>query len=191
MGDSEAAVELLVGRVGRAHGIRGDVAIEVRTDEPERRFADGTEFRTRRGRLTIASTRWHGQRLLARFEGVADRTDAEQLRGVELRLTVDAGERPDDPEEFYDHQLVGLEVLDAEGALLGSVREILHLPSQDVLALDLTDGREVLVPFVTEFVPTVDLAAGRVVVAPPPGLLDPEDESPSSAGGPDIDGSGS
>lgn len=175
MGDNEAAVELLVGKIGRAHGIRGDVAIDVRTDEPERRFESGASFATRRGTLTLVSTHWHGQRLLARFRDVDDRTSAEQLRGIELRVTVAAAERPEDPEEFYDHQLIGLEVVDLQSTALGRVEEVLHLPAQDVLALRLTDEREVLVPFVNELVPHVDLAGGRVVIAPPPGLLDPDE----------------
>lgn len=175
MGESEAAIELLVGKIGRAHGIRGEVGIDVRTDEPERRLASGTSFATSRGTLTLDSTHWHGQRLLARFRGVEDRTSAEQLRGTELRITVPTDERPSDPEEFYDHQLMGLEVVDQQGTILGHVEEVLHLPAQDVLALRLTDEREVLVPFVSELVPEVDLGAGRVVISPPPGLLDPDE----------------
>jgi 16S rRNA processing protein RimM len=181
MGDREAAVELLVGRIGRAHGIRGDVVIDVRTDEPERRFGIGTVFVTESGELTLTSTHWHGQRLLARFADIADRTSAERLRGTELRVTVSAAERPDDPEEFYDHQLVGLAAVDADGATLGRVNEVLHLPAQDVLAVHLTEGRDVLVPFVSDIVPVVDLAAGRVVVHAPPGLLDPDEATAAVA----------
>lgn len=185
MGDSEAAVELLVGKIGRAHGIRGDVAIEVRTDEPERRFAPGTTFATRRGTLTLTDTRWHGQRLLGRFRELPDRTAAEQWRGTELRITVPADERPDDPEEFYDHQLVDLVVADTAGTIVGTVAEVLHLPSQDVLVVALSSGREAMVPFVGDLVPSVDLAAGSVVIDPPPGLLDPDQASvatPEAAG---------
>jgi 16S rRNA processing protein RimM len=163
-----------VGRVGRAHGIRGEVAIDVRTDEPERRFAVGTTFATARGRLTIESTRWHGVRLLARFEEIADRTQAEAMRGAELRLEVEADERPDDPEEFYDHQLVGLSARLESGEPLGPVTDVLHLPAQDVLVVD-HDGREILVPFIGDFVPTVDLEDGSVVIRPAPGLLDLEE----------------
>ena len=106
MSDVSETIELLVGKVGRAHGIRGDLFIDVRTDEPDRRFAPGTIFPTRRGPLTVASLRWHSSRLLVRFAEVPDRSVAEGLRGTELRVEVDADERPDDPEEFYDHQLV-------------------------------------------------------------------------------------
>jgi 16S rRNA processing protein RimM len=91
-------VELLVGRVGRAHGIRGDLTIDVRTDEPDRRFSPGTVFSTRRGPLTVDSMKWHSSRLLVRFAEVTDRNAAESLRGTELRVEVDPDERPEDPE---------------------------------------------------------------------------------------------
>jgi 16S rRNA processing protein RimM len=164
-----------VGRVGRAHGLRGEVVIEVRTDEPERRLAPGTTFAGPRGPLTITSTRWHGDRLLATFAETADRTQAESMRGIALRLDVPDDERPDDPEEFYDHQLVGLRARVEAGAEVGPVTDVLHLPSQDVLVLDV-DGREVLVPFVAEFVPAIDLDEGVVLLRPQPGLLDLDGE---------------
>ncbi|MGH3506883.1 MAG: ribosome maturation factor RimM, partial [Nocardioidaceae bacterium] len=110
-------------------------------------------------------------RLLVRFEGIADRTAAEQLRGLELRVDVPADESPEDPEEYYDHQLVGLRAEASDGRSLGEVTEVLHLPMQDVLVLR-HEGADRLVPFVTDFVPVVDLDAGRVVVEAVPGLLD-------------------
>jgi 16S rRNA processing protein RimM len=170
-------VELLVGRVGRAHGIRGDVVVDVRTDEPDRRFAPGTAFSTSRGELTVASSRWHGQRLLVAFAEVTGRTAAEELRGAELRITVAADLRPEDPEEFYDHHLVGLRAESEAGEPLGQVSDVLHLPAQDVLVVR-HDDRDVLVPFVADIVPSVDLDAGRVVIVEQPGLLD---ESPDDA----------
>jgi len=160
-----------VGRVGRAHGIRGDLLVHVRTDEPDRRFAPDTTFQTDRGPLTVASMRWHGQRLLVQFAHVHDRTSAERLTGVELRLDVPDDERPDDPDEYYDHQLIGLHARQESGAAIGHVTDVLHLPAQDVLVLD-ADGREVLVPFVSEVVPVVDLAGRELVVRPQPGLID-------------------
>jgi 16S rRNA processing protein RimM len=173
-------VELLVGRVGRAHGIRGDLIIDVRTDEPERRFAPGTVFDTRRGPLTVQSLRWHSSRLLVRFDEVSDRTFAESLRGTELHVEVTADERPDDPEEFYDHQLVGLAVQDEAGALLGEVTQVTHLPSQDLLVIRRTDpdGGEAMVPFVTEFVPTVEPAKGFLIVSDSVGLLSEASSAP-------------
>ena len=165
-----------MGRVGRAHGLRGEVTIEVRTDEPDRRFAPGTSFVTTRTTLTVATATWHGRRLLVTFAEAADRSAAEALRGLELRVDVPADERPDDPEEFYDHQLVGLRADDATGHRLGEVTDVLHLPAQDVLVVR-HDGRDVLVPFVTAMVPTVDLAEQRLVVIDEVGLfLDPSAE---------------
>lgn len=179
-GSTPSTVEITVGVVGRAHGLRGDVFLDVRTDEPERRFGPGTRFTTRRGQLVLESTRWHGARLLARFADTADRDAAESLRGVELTVDVPADERPEDPEEFYDHQLRGLAACTTGGQRLGRVTDVLHLPAQDTLVLDV-DGREVLVPFVAEIVTEVDLAAGRVVVAALEGLLSEAPEDGSSA----------
>ena len=176
-------VELLVGKIGRAHGIRGDLTIDVRTDEPERRFAPGTVFETRRGPLTVQSMRWHSSRLLLHFDEVPDRTAAETLRGTELRIEVPADERPADPEEFYDHQLVGLAVHDGAGAVVGEVAEVVHLPSQDLLVVRRPGpgGQDAMVPFVSEFIPTIELAAGRLVVADPAGLLSDHPDADESA----------
>jgi 16S rRNA processing protein RimM len=118
------------------------------------------------------------------FESITDRTAAEELRGTELRITVPADSRPDDPEEFYDHHLVGLRADTASGEPLGRVTEVLHLPAQDVLVVR-HDGRDVLVPFVRDIVPEIELDAGRLVVADLPGLLDDPSagpERPSAAG---------
>jgi 16S rRNA processing protein RimM len=176
-------IDLLVGKVGRAHGVRGDVIVEVRTDEPDRRFAAGTTFATSRGVLTVASSRWHGQRLLVGFAEVTGRTAAEELRGVELRITVPADMRPDDPEEFYDHHLVGMRAESSEGEALGEVSDVLHLPAQDVLVVRHNE-RDVLVPFVMDIVPVVDVDAGRVVIVDVPGLLEdaPEMAEPALPG---------
>lgn len=165
-----AGVEVRVGRIGRAHGVRGDVLVDVRTDEPERRFAVGTVFATARGRLTVERTRWQGRRLVAHFREIADRSAAETWTGTDLELSLRSDERPDDPEEYYDHQLVGLTAVTDSGRVVGPVVEVLHLPAQDVLVLD-EGGSEVLVPFVTDLVPAVDLAGGRVVVAEASGLV--------------------
>jgi 16S rRNA processing protein RimM len=174
-------VEVVVGRIGRPHGIRGEVSVEVRTDDPEGRLAPGTTLRTdpaAAGPLTIADGRVHSGRLLLSFEGYADRTAAERLRGVLLVADVDPAERPEDPDEYFDHQLVGLAVRTVGGEDVGTLHEVLHLPGQDVLAVRRPGGEEVLVPFVREIVPSVELEAGAVLVDPPPGLLGPvEDES--------------
>ena len=171
-------IDILVGKVGRAHGIRGDVTIDVRTDEPERRFAIGRRFTTPRGPLTVSASRWHGVRLLVTFEEIGDRAAAEALRGVELHIDVPADERPDDPEEFYDHQLVGMLVVTESGADVGEVVEVVHLPAQDTLVVRRPAGTgETLVPFVSELVPVVDLAARRLTVVERPGLLTDEPET--------------
>jgi 16S rRNA processing protein RimM len=172
-----STVRLVVGRIGRAHGVHGDVGVEVRTDDPDIRFVDGAVLVTEppeRGPLTVVSTRWHSGRLLVHFAGVDDRNGSEALRGTDLVVDVERSERPRDPDEFYDHHLIGLSVVTSSGAPVGVVAEVLHLPSQDVLAVTRTDGVEILIPFVAEIVPSVDLDAGRVVVVPKPGLLDPE-----------------
>jgi 16S rRNA processing protein RimM len=171
---ADDTVEIIVGRLGRPHGVKGEVSVEVRTDDPERRLAPGVVLRTdpaSAGPLTVATGRVHGGRLMLRFEGYADRSAAERLRGVLLLTDVPADERPEDPEEFYDRQLVGLAVVTVAGDPLGELGEVLHLPGQDVLAVRRPDDSEVLVPFVHEFVPEVDLDGGRIVVDPPAGLL--------------------
>lgn len=180
-------IEVLVGRIGKPHGIRGDVTIDVRTDEPERRFAPGSVFAVQPPKgsattlrsLTVASAKWHQSVLLVRFEEVPDRTAAEAARGILLHATIGVDERPEDPDEYYDHQLIGLAAYDVSGAALGEVTGLLHGGAQDLLTLRTPDGREALVPFVKALVPEVDLAAGRVVIADRPGLVTPlpdEDE---------------
>ena len=173
-------VEVVVGRIGKPHGLRGEVTVEVRTDEPERRFVAGTTLaaeppRGSASRLTslaIDSLRWHGMTLLVKFAELADRTAAEGARGTLLLAHLDAGESPEDPDEFYDHQLVGLRVEDVDGAVIGEVTGLVH-GAQDLLEVRASDGRPTLVPFVAALVPEVDLAGGRVVVADRPGLVAP------------------
>jgi 16S rRNA processing protein RimM len=178
-------VDVIVGRIGRPHGIKGEVSVEVRTDDPEGRLAPGTSVRTdpeTAGPLTIEAGRVHSGRLLLHFAGHDDRSAAERLRGVLLVSDVDPAERPEDPEEFYDHQLVGLTVRTLGGQPVGELAEVLHLPGQDVLAVRTPDGREVLVPFVAEIVPTVDLDGRVIEVDPPPGLLGDEPDGPPESG---------
>ena len=167
-------VDVLVGKIGRAHGLRGEVSVHVRTDEPERRFTPGASLRVGDRPRTVASARWHSGTLLLGLEGVTDRTAAEALRGRELWADVPADEAPADEGEYWDRQLVGLEVLDAAGAVAGTIGEVLHLPAHDVLVVR-TSGGDRLVPFVSEVVPVVDLEAGHVRVADIGGLLSDED----------------
>jgi 16S rRNA processing protein RimM len=180
-------VEVLVGRIGKPHGLRGDVTVDVRTDEPERRFAAGTRLRaeppegsaSRLRSLTVAAARWHQSVLLVRFEEVGDRTAAEAVRGTLLHAEIAADATPEDPDEFYDHQLVGLTAYDVAGARLGEVTAVLHGAAQDLLTVRTPDGREALVPFVKALVPEVDLAGSRVVIADRPGLVAPLPEEPA------------
>jgi 16S rRNA processing protein RimM len=174
-----------VGRIGRPHGIRGEVLVEVRTDDPDERFAPGKVLITEPGaspsdlaaykvpdQLTVEAVRAHQGRLIVVFEGIYDRNVAEALRGV--LLSVDSAEiaDPTDPDEFNDHQLVGLTAVTVSGETLGEVARVDHAPASDMLVLRRPEGRTALVPFVKAIVPEVDLAGGRVVVDPPEGLLD-------------------
>ena len=172
-------MEVVVGRIGRPHGIRGQVSVEVRTDDPEGWLAPGMSVRTdppAAGPLTIADGRVHSGRLLLQFAGYDDRTSAERLRGVLLLADVDPAELPEDPDEFFDHQLVGLAVRTVDGRPVGELQEVLHLPGQDVLAVRRPDGTETLVPFVAALVPRVDVEGGEIVIDPPPGLVAPADD---------------
>jgi 16S rRNA processing protein RimM len=123
--------------------------------------------------LTVRAIRWHGSRLLVRFAELRDRTAAEAARGWVLHAAVAADEAPDDPDEFYDHQLVGLAVETTTGQPVGELAAVLHGPGQDLLSVRAPDGREILVPFVAALVQIVDVPGGRVVVEDRPGLLDP------------------
>ncbi|WP_283134218.1 ribosome maturation factor RimM [Rhizohabitans arisaemae] len=167
-------MRLVIGRIGRPHGVRGEVTVEVRTDEPGRRFTPGAVISTESadvGNITIEAVRWHSGRLLLRVAGVADRDAAEELRGTVL--VVDSAELDDtgDPDEFYDHQLIGLAVVTTAGEAVGTVEAVLH-HGQDLLVVRRNAGEPVYIPFVKAIVPEVDLGAGRLVVDAPPGLLD-------------------
>jgi 16S rRNA processing protein RimM len=168
------ADDLDVGRVGPARGVHGDVFVQPSTDAPQERFAPGSVLRTdppERGPLTVAQMSLAGGKLVVRFAGVADRATAESLRGV--RLVIAASDRPalEDPDEFYDTDLVGLQARTVHGLDLGPVQEVLHTGGADYLVLQVNGSRR-LVPFVSALVPTVDVAAGFVEIDPPAGLLE-------------------
>lgn len=173
-------MELVVGRVAKAHGITGELVVDVRTDDPEARFVTGNRLRLKNFRagterqVVITAVRPHAGRLLVRLEGIADRDSAEALRGG--LFLVDSAELPpiEDPDEFYDHQLEGLTVRTVDGQDLGTVIEVLHTPGGELLSVRAESGGEVLVPFVSEIVTAVSLADGIVTVDPPEGLLDLE-----------------
>jgi 16S rRNA processing protein RimM len=169
-------MQLVVGRVGRPHGIRGGVTIDVHTDDPDIRFAAGAVLTTdpvAAGPLTVEAVRWHSGRLLVEFAGIADRTQAESLRGIWLTMDSAQVTSPADPDEFYDHELVGLAVVTTSGDPVGVVTDVRH-HGQDLLVIQPTEPRRdgLLVPFVAAIVPEIDVAAGRLVIDPPPGLFD-------------------
>lgn len=172
-------MDLVVGRVVKAHGIGGEVVVEVRTDDPFERFAPGTALRARARDKTerdyvVDSMREHGGRLLVRLDGVASRDAADALRGS--LFVVDTADLPpiDDPDEFYDHQLEGLRVRTLAGVEVGTVAEVLHTPAGEILSVRPAagEGPEVLVPFVSAIVTAVSLEDGLVEIDPPDGLLD-------------------
>jgi 16S rRNA processing protein RimM len=234
-------MQLVVGRITRPHGVRGEVSVEVRTDEPDRRFAVGHVLATdpvAAGPLTVESIRWHSGRLLIQFAGVTDRNQADELRGTWLTLDSAEAGPSDDPDEFHDAELIGLAVITTSGEPVGRVTDVRHF-GQDLLVIEpgpagsspgaqtrsaraepapaepapaepapadpapaqsapagpvpggpLTAGgparraagRELLVPFVAAIVPEVDVAAGRLVIDPPPGLLELSAGEPGPAG---------
>lgn len=168
-------MQLVVGRIIRPHGVRGELVVDIRTDEPDLRFVVGSVLETdpaAAGPLTIDAVRPHQGRLLVTFEGVADRSGADQFRGVLLCVDSANVTPPADPDEFHDYQLVGLQAQTPAGEPIGEVVRIDHAPASDLLVIRLTDGRTGLVPFVTAMVPEVDLAGRRVVLTPPDGIFD-------------------
>ncbi|MEV8360543.1 ribosome maturation factor RimM [Streptomyces niveus] len=184
-------MQLVVARIGRAHGIKGEVTVEVRTDEPELRLGPGAVLATEpasTGPLTVETGRVHSGRLLLRFAGVGDRTGAEALRNTLLIAEVDPQDMPEDPDEYYDHQLMDLDVVLTDGTEVGRITEITHLPSQDLFIVERPDGTEVMIPFVEEIVTEIDLVEQRAVIDPPPGLID--DNAVVAAGSDDDEGAG-
>lgn len=170
-----SATEVIVGICGRAHGVRGEVSVEPRTDEPERRFARGSVLRTDDGRrLTVGQARAAGARWVVGFAEVTDRTAAEALAGVALLADVDADAVPEDPDEFYDRHLIGLEVRRADGAAAGTIVEVQHPGAQDLLVVATPAGQR-LVPFVKQVVVELDVAGGYCRLADIGGLLDDEE----------------
>ena len=171
-------MELVVGRVAKAHGITGELVIDVRTDDPEERFAPGNRLHLKPSRggagqdVVIETARPHGGRLLVRLPGVSDRNAADALRGH--LFVVDTANLPEieDPDEFYDHQLEGLAVRTVDGHEVGTVTEVLHTAGGELLAVRSSEGAELLVPFVGAIVTSVSLADGVVEIDPPDGLLD-------------------
>lgn len=171
-------MDLVVGRIVKAHGVTGEVVVDVRTDDPDLRFAPGTTLRGRvkggpERRYVVESAREHSGRLLVRLDGVADRDGADALRGT--LFLVDSSDLPpiEDPDEFYDHQLEGLQVRTTAGEQVGTVAEVLHTAAGELLSVR-TGEREILVPFVGAIVTSVSLADQVIEIDPPEGLLELE-----------------
>ena len=192
MADERAAKpQLRVGRLLKAHGLKGALKVELYTDDPDRRFVPGASFTLQ----VPADSKWHGTTVTVRefrwmnnhpvvfLEGIDDRTEAESLVRAILWIDQDAAESEPEDDAWYDHQLAGLDVV-RDGAVIGKVSRIDHLPSQDLLIVR-HNGEEVMVPFVSEIVPEVDLAGGRVVVTPPAGLFEELPDEPVAAPAPD------
>jgi 16S rRNA processing protein RimM len=159
-------MRLLVGRIGRAHGILGEATIEVRTDEPDRRFAIGAAVQTdSHGDLKVVSGRVHNGILLLGFEGITDRNSIEKLRNTLLYADVDINESNDD-DEYHVMQLIGCVAVLESGEAFGEITDVVNLPGQDLLAIKTAQGEQ-LIPFVHQLVPTVDIANKKVVVIPP------------------------
>jgi 16S rRNA processing protein RimM len=170
-------LELTVGRVVKAHGVTGEVVVEVRTDDPDIRFAPGAVLRAkgsddRQRDYVVEAARAHGGRLLVRLAGVADRDAADALRGS--LFVIDSENLPaiDEPDTYYDHQLEGLRVRTIDGRELGTVAEVLHTAAGELLAVNRGQAGELLVPFVSAIVTSVSLDAGTVEIDPPEGLLE-------------------
>ncbi len=164
---------MAVGRIGKPHGLHGWVTVKPMTDEPERRFAPGTTLLLEEKAVEVRDSRIMAKPLTVWLAGCDSRDDAQGLRGQLLYVDLADDDSPDADDEYYDHQLVGLSVWQA-GAAIGVVKEVLHLPAQDVLVVARSSGEEALVPFVEQVVPVVDLAAGRLEVGPVEGLFDGE-----------------
>ncbi len=163
---------LIVGRIGRVHGVRGEVTVEVRTDSPEDRFQVGTSIATdpsKFGPLTITGQRWHNGILLLTFDGVSDRGAAEKIKNVLLMADVDIAES--DADEFHVQLLIGSTIELIDGTVLGTIDDVLTTKGQNLLSF-MRGGKQVLIPFVKAIVPTVDIAGRKVVITPPEGLLD-------------------
>ena len=173
-----ARTQLRVGRLVKAHGLKGALKLELYTDDPDGRFVPGAEFTLQvpeaspwHGKtVTVREFRWMNSHPVVFLEGIEDRTAAESIVRAILWVDQDDAAAASEDDAWYDHQLVGLDVV-RDGRSVGRVARVEHFPAQDLLIV--TDGqREVLVPFVRAIVPEVDPAAGRVVVTPPPGLFE-------------------
>lgn len=194
-----AKTQLRVGRLVKAHGLKGALKLELYTDDPEGRFTPGASFTLQvpesspwHGKsLTVREFRWMNSHPVAFFEGVEDRSGAEELVRAILWIDQDDEDIVVEDDAWYDHQLVGLEVV-RDDQVIGRVIRVEHFPAQDLLIVRLPGDREVLVPFVKAIVPEVDIASGRILVTPPPGLFeelagDDEADADAAASADEVD----
>jgi 16S rRNA processing protein RimM len=166
-------MQLQVARIGKPHGIRGEVTVQVLTDAPEDRFVPGTEFVVEpasAGPLTVHSARWNKDILLLAFEEIETRNEAETLRGAKLFIETEELDEDDD-EGWYEHELVGLEAR-VGSEVVGKISGLNTMPVQDLLVVETPDGKEILIPFVEQIVPEVNVEEGYVLVTPPAGLFE-------------------
>ncbi|MBZ4486128.1 ribosome maturation factor RimM [Microbacterium sp. cx-55] len=193
-----AKTQLRVGRLVKAHGLKGAMKVELYTDDPDGRFTPGASFTLQvpdsspwfGKSVTVREFKWMNSHAVLFLDGVEDRSAAETLVRAILWIDQDAETESGEDDAWFDHQLVGLAVV-RDGQTVGRVARVDHMPAQDLLVITASDDREVLVPFVKAIVPEVDVAAGRVIVTPPPGLFeelpsddtdeDPAPEEPESA----------
>ena len=163
-------MQLVVGRIGRAHGVLGEATVQVQTDDPDLRFKVGAKLILDNGKdLTIRSARWHNQILLLAFDGVVDRNQIEELRDQMISAEVDITSLS--PGEYHYQQLLGCQVFLQNDELIGEVDEIVKLPSQDLLSVA-KNGKKVLIPMVKKIIISIDILTKKIVVDPPEGLLD-------------------
>ena len=169
-------MDVVVGRLGRPHGVHGEISVEVRTDDPENRFAIGAKITLKETNqvLTVAATRWHLSRLLIKFDEIQDRTQVDKVRGKLLVVEVDPSQTPTGNNEFYEFQLIDLEVFNQKNEKLGVVKEVLPGSAQALIVVKTPENKEVMVPFVNQLVPEVDIRNKRIVMNPPSGLFDEE-----------------
>jgi 16S rRNA processing protein RimM len=167
-------MQLQVARIGKPHGIRGEVTVQVLTDAPGDRFVPGTEFVVEpasAGPLTVSSARWNKDILLLGFEEIETRNDAETLRGAKLFIETEELDEDDDDEGWYEHELVGLEAR-VGSQVVGKVAALNTMPVQDLLVVTTPRGEEILIPFVEQIVPEVNIEEGFVLLTPPDGLFE-------------------
>ena len=169
-------MDLVVGRLGRPHGVHGEISVEVRTDEPELRFAKGSKLSVKESnnQLTVLSSRWHQEKMLVKFEEITDRDLANEIKGKTLTIKIDPNSIETKKDQYYEFQLAGLKVIDKNDKTLGQIKEVITNLAQDLLVVETVDKREVLVPFVKQIVTTVDLDKKIVIMDPPTGLFDEE-----------------